>query len=175
MNVLKHIINSVAYDCHAQPGASQQVSIGDCTPCRTGDCDGHPPGAHAGKSGMLLDICYYTTGPNNCTQYPYVTPGEAVTPIWDDNLKSLDWERNYLLINRIFKCFPQAVVVVDERIVAHIRAKMTPKYGPAQANWFYGRVFGDSPGHYNHDIHMHCQLGRQTHEADDINWEAEVK
>lgn len=171
LQVFQLILRSIAYDFPRPEG--NQAAVGDAS-TRHGNCLNHPGGSH-GDHGLAVDMNYYCFAENNYTQY--TPPGwdkYDTTKIWDgDNLLTdvFDWERNYWLIIRLIGAFPLCQIMLDERIANRIFSMVLRNIGEKEARYFLNRVFKDSPGHYNHDIHVHITLATEPHMSDGINYE----
>lgn len=138
-------------------GRDPVVNFGDACPL-SGNCEGHPGGAH-GSHQSAIDIDYLTMTGGNTTQSRRQSGG-SIDIIWDgDKLTdNFDWQRNYLFWRLIATMAPGARIAVHTKIYEYVQGQVAKIYGTPESGIFAKYMQADSVPEYNHDTHCHVRF-----------------
>lgn len=119
------------------------LGVYDASPL-SGDPPGHPANSHSANHSLGLDVAYYTVGKNH-------TQGPGAEMIWSGtNLNNnFDVARNARFFEIVKRYLPEAIIMVDKRIVQ--------KPGMPQTI-----LQSDDPELFNHHLHAHIHLGNKV-------------
>jgi len=135
----------------------QVINFGDACPL-SGNCSGHPDGAHSGRHSAAIDMDYMTIEGANTTQSRKVSKG-PLDIIWKDGkLVNFDWKRNFIFWRLLYTVHPKIKIAVDTRIFDFVKKEVQRNYGVFEANCLAYYLQPDSRPEFNHDTHCHIRF-----------------
>lgn len=131
--------------------AHRQAVFGDACP-KKGNCQGH---GTAHKTRREVDQCFFVEEGKNYTQREYTPEGQSTSLIWSgDKLINFDGQRNWLLWKWLSHSLKDLDIMVDVRIIVHMRDKVDNK------ELFDKITTAAAPGWRQHDLHAHITYMR---------------
>lgn len=158
---LAWVLTSFYWDAPHPVGTARELVVSDLCGLTPDVEPDHPAPAH-GNGLRWADVHYPTLGPTNLTQAAYALPKDLpYTSIWQARPTPvmLDPARTWWLWDRLVKVFPGIGISTDKHILEAVRTWTVEHHADPAC---LARVHGDDPGRWQHDQHMHLDLGDQV-------------
>ena len=159
--VLRHILYTVGIDCPYIEGEAWQLWIYDFSQRIVTDLSRHGHPEHSHRNGRTVDLGFYLHCISNNTGYKGGKgPCKNYMDYPNDRMRpgggNFNIEKNLYLWKLIGDYFPDATIWLDSRIVDEIEWQWNEKYNELRS----GLIHRDAMRKYNHDTHIHCDLGK---------------